>query len=443
MKTLKLLKDFGDYKAGELVDVSESDAKLLIADGTAELYITLAKHTEADPSTEPESDVKTTDELIDEAVKAAVDKIKASGALGGGERVPAQPKGEPKGYDFGERNFYEAVKSHDMGILGPYCQFRDNQMGKATGHSEAIDSDGGFLVPTQMSNDIIDAQTNSARIAPQCHDTAINNRVERPFVDDYDKSSSWYAGFVTYWVGEGTAPTKSKMKFGKYALQLKKVGVVTYGTEELIADSIVSFESEMSKGAGYSLAKEFDEQIVNGGGAALPEGLMNSNALVSVSKETDQPAATFETANALKMVARIANMDNAVWLINKSCYTQIYSLSLVVGTGGIPAMIVDFRDATTPRMLGIPIQWCEHCQILGTTGDIILTDLKQYNTASKEGAPGIKAQSSIHVKFLEGEETFRFTTRVDGQSMWKEALTTKHGSTGNTVSPIVALATRE
>ena len=117
-------------------------------------------------------------------------------------------------------------------------------------------------------------------------------------------------------------------------------------------------------------------------------------------------------------------------------------MSLVVGTGGIPAMIVDLRDQTRPIMLGIPIQWCEHCQVLGTTGDIILADMSQYNVAEKAGSPGVQGASSIHVKFLENEQTFRFIARVDGQPMWKEPLTTKHGGSGNTVSPFVALASR-
>ena len=282
MRTLKLLKDFQGHKAGDLIDVKETDAAYLIDEGIAAVHIEAAKHTVPDPDADPPEDP------VEAAAKAAVEIIKASGALTPAERVPAQPKGEPKGYNFQGRSFYDAVKNKDMGVLAPYCQFRDDEAKAATGHSVAIDSDGGFLVPTEMSNDIVAAQTNAARLAPQCSNTEINNRIERPFVDDYDKSSSWFAGFQTYWVSEAQAPTKSKIKLGKYALQLKKVGVVTYGTEELLADSPQSFEALLSQGAGYSLAKEFDEQIVNGGGAGLPLGLMNSGALVTIAKESGQ-----------------------------------------------------------------------------------------------------------------------------------------------------------
>lgn len=429
MKTLKLLKDYGEFKTGDLVDVSEVDAKTLIEDGTAEAYIAITKH--AEPA-EPDED------LTAKAIEGAIDKLKESGVLNADGKIPAVAKDPDETFDFKGKSFYDAVQHKNMDVLNPYINYRE----KTTGMGEAVDSDGGFLVPTELSNDIFEGMKNAARIRSMCTNTPINHSIERPYVDDYDKSNSWYAGIKTYWVGESVAPTASKMKFGKYRLQLKKVGAVLYGTEELIADSIASFEAMVSDGAGYALAKEIDEQIINGGGAGQPLGVMNGNSLVSITKETNQPAATIQTENILEMAARASNFDRSRWLINRSCYSQIYSMSLVVGTGGSPAMIVDLRDQTRPIMLGIPIQWCEHCQVLGTTGDIILADMSQYNTADKAGTPGVKAQSSIHVKFLEGEQVFRFTTRVDGQPMWKEALTTKHGGSGNTVSPTVALATR-
>ena len=431
MKTLKLLKDFGEFKTGDLVDVSENDAKTLIEDGVGEVHIELTKHTATDPN-------NLEDDPVAKAAQAAVELLKASGDLDNITKVPAQPKDHTKKPNFfREQGFFKAVQTHDMSTLAPYFEHC-----KATGMSEAIDSDGGYLVPTEISNNIFDQMRNESRLRPMCTDMPINHSIERPFVDDFDKSSSWYAGIATYWIGEGAAPTGSKLKFGKYRLQLKKVGALLYATEELLADSPQGFEMMVTTGAGYALAKEIDEQIVNGSGAGQPMGIMNSSALVSVSKETGQAATTILTENVLKMQSRISNMSKAVWLINQNCFTQIYTLSLEVGAGSIPAMIVDLRDSTVPRMLGRPIIWCEHCQSIGTTGDIILTDLSQYNTASKAGQPGIQGQSSIHVKFIEGETTFRFTTRVDGQPMWRDPLTTKHGGTGGTVSPFVALATR-
>jgi HK97 family phage major capsid protein len=87
--------------------------------------------------------------------------------------------------------------------------------------------------------------------------------------------------------------------------------------------------------------------------------------------------------------------------------------------------------------MGRPVIPTEHNATLGTPGDIILADLTQYVMADK-GAP--TTASSIHVRFLNDETTFRFVYRVDGQPVWKKPLTPKNGT--NTYSPFVALATR-
>ena len=46
----------------------------------------------------------------------------------------------------------------------------------------------------------------------------------------------------------------------------------------------------------------------------------------------------------------------------------------------------------------------------------------------------------MHVKFIEEEQTFRWSLRTDGQPLWRTALTPYKGT--NTLSPFVALAAR-
>jgi hypothetical protein len=49
----------------------------------------------------------------------------------------------------------------------------------------------------------------------------------------------------------------------------------------------------------------------------------------------------------------------------------------------------------------------------------------------------------MHVNFLTDEMAYRFTMRVNGQPLWKKAVTPfKDASTTQPVSPFVALAVR-
>ena len=169
---------------------------------------------------------------------------------------------------------------------------------------------------------------------------------------------------------------------------------------------------------------------------------MGSDALVTVDKEGGQDAATIQYENVAKMWSRCwgPSRKNAVWLINQDAETELNSMTLPIGTGGVAPFLPASGISGLPysTLFGRPIVPCEHCQTLGTTGDIVLADFSQYVLA--EHTRGLQSASSIHVRFLYNETAFRFTLRADGQSAWASALTPKNGS--NTLSPFVALQTR-
>jgi HK97 family phage major capsid protein len=68
----------------------------------------------------------------------------------------------------------------------------------------------------------------------------------------------------------------------------------------------------------------------------------------------------------------------------------------------------------------------------------VLVDFARYRLIRKAG--GVQSASSIHVRFTQGENTYRATYRVDGQPMPRSAITPYKGST--TLSPFVTLAER-
>jgi HK97 family phage major capsid protein len=162
---------------------------------------------------------------------------------------------------------------------------------------------------------------------------------------------------------------------------------------------------------------------------------------VSVSKESGQAAATFNYANVKKMWARMwaPSRQNAVWFINQDVEPQLYSMNEVVGTGGVPVYLPANGAADKPfsTLFGRPVVPIEYAQTLGTVGDVLLADFSQYVAIDKGG---IEQAASMHVRFIYDEQTFRFIYRVDGEPMWKSALTPKNGT--NTLSPFVTLATR-
>ena len=56
----------------------------------------------------------------------------------------------------------------------------------------------------------------------------------------------------------------------------------------------------------------------------------------------------------------------------------------------------------------------EYCAAPGTVGDLILADFSRYVVAMREE---LRSEVSIHVRFLENEQAFRFIMRVNGQTI--------------------------
>ena len=120
--------------------------------------------------------------------------------------------------------------------------------------------------------------------------------------------------------------------------------------------------------------------------------------------------------NVIKMYSRLlpGSDRSACWLINKNVLPQLFTMSLAVGTGGVPLYMPANSMAGQPfqTLFGLPVIAIEQAATLGTVGDIILADLTNGYILAEKG--GIKSDMSIHVRFIYDESVFRFVLRIDG-----------------------------
>lgn len=346
-------------------------------------------------------------------------------------------------YSFGE--FLQDVAAE--GRTGRFSKRLDAHIKetRATGMSEEIPSEGGFLVGADYSNELVRKAHETGILVNRVRKLSMSsgsNTLKVPFVDESSRANgSRMGGVRAYWKGEAAQFTASNPTYGEMTLELNKLTGLSYVTEELLQDTS-ALEGFLTQAFAEEFGFKLDDGIVNGDGAGKPVGIYNGPALVSVSKETGQEAATFILDNAIKMYARLwaRSRGNAVWLMNQDVIPQLFTMSMEVGTGGAPAFIPAGGISNRPydSLLGIPILYIEQCQTLGTKGDVYLTDLSQYLFVDKGG---IQSASSIHIKFDYAETAFRWIYRADGQPTWQSALTPFKG-TSNTVSPYIALNTR-
>lgn len=340
--------------------------------------------------------------------------------------------------------FREVVQAGSMAPRSEALKRWSEAVNKTAGYMEEGDAgQGGYLVPVQVSNNIMEKTLEASIVEPRASiQPMMSNRLEIPADVDKDHSTSYFGGIIIYRPGEAGTKTPTNPTFEKIALTLHKVTGLCYASDELLSDSAIALESYINRKFSQAIAFVKDDDFINGSGANMPLGAFNSAnpSLVTVTAETGQGAATIVAENIIKMWSRLypAGHGGAVWLANIECGPQLMGMSIAVGTGGIPVWMPAGGVSGRPyeTLMGAPLIYTEKCQALGTAGDICLGNFRDYIIGQKgSGAPDMA--TSIHVRFATDETAFRFVLRYDGQPAWTSALTPKRGSA--TLSPFVVL----
>jgi HK97 family phage major capsid protein len=353
--------------------------------------------------------------------------------------VPFTPEGVAPFRSFGEQLMAVAryAMTHGINI--------DPRLVRApTGAGEIDPSAGGFLVQTDFSTAVFMRAYEMGEILGRVEKLSLStnsNSIKIPGIDETSRATgSRWGGVQSYWVGEGVNPGATKPKFRLIELDLKKLMSLMYVTDELLAD-----QSVLTSIAGKAFSEEImfmsEDGIFEGDGAGKPLGIMNAPCKVSVPKETGQASKTIVYENVLKMWSRCwaRSRQNGIWTINQDNEPQLYALSQVIGTAGVPVYLPANGISGRPfgTLFGRDVIPLEYNNTLGTEGDVVLADYSQYVVADKGG---IQAASSMHVAFLTDEMVFRITYRIDGEPIWHAPLTPFKGS--NTLSPFVTLQAR-
>ena len=385
---------------------------------------------------------------LESSIEKAMAKVLQQRAANRGGHLPFAGLGDqihddPKA---GFKNFGEfALAVRDACMPGKRIDERFHLAQKSpAGMNEGTGADGGFLVPTYFAQKILErvyAQNNLLAMTDTY--VASGNSVAFPRNAETSRANgSRWGGVRAYWRNEGDQGTASFPTFSRLTLTLNKLFVMIHASDELLSDTNGSaLEQYLTRVAGEEISFVVSDAIMNGSGTGQPLGILSAPALLTVAKDVGQAAATVTSSNIANMWARLwaGCRANAVWLINQDVESQLQQMTLGADASTVLAYLPPGGLADKPQgtLLGRPVLPIEWCAALGTAGDILLADMRQYVTISR-GL--VESALSIHLRFDYDESVFRFIFRVDGQPWWTAPLTPYKGT--NTQSCFVALATR-
>lgn len=295
---------------------------------------------------------------------------------------------------------------------------------------------GGYLVPTEYSAQIRQVQAETSVVRPRAFLYPMQSRnVQIPVLNQATAptagNTSYYGGIVMNWTEEAGAVTETEPTFKMLELVAHKLSGYTLGSHEVNADSAVGLEAMLRRLFADAITWHEDYAFLRGNGVGKPLGIQNAACAISVTRAGS--GNDFDPADLGTMLRRLLpqSLGRAVWVMHP--YLQSSLIGLVSSTANV-SWLGNYKDGAPMSLMGIPVVFSEKMNTAGSAFDVLLADFSYYIVGDRQG---IEVASSEHYRFINDQQTWRVTERVDGQPWMSAPVTLSDAS--STLSPFVYL----
>lgn len=257
--------------------------------------------------------------------------------------------------------FVDAIKAMRQ---GRFDVVRFQLAGKAL--AEGDDQTGGYLVPVEQSNQIIEML--SARAVVRAAGATVV-----PMASDTLNIPSQDSGATAYWVDENSQITASDQTFGQVQLQAKKLAALTKLSSELFEDSDPGVEQIVMADLARVLALEEDAKFLTGDGTSnTPKGLENITGVNvdTTTLGTDGSAPSFDDlADVLyRLDADNVPAEGRAWIVHPRTVNTLRQIK-DTGSGSNVYLWADpAMPGDPPTLWGYPVYTTTAISIAETQG---------------------------------------------------------------------------
>lgn len=320
-----------------------------------------------------------------------------------------------------EKNAYRSGQWLAACFLGndkaaEYC--RENGIAITKAHSEGVNSGGGFLVPSEFSNTIIDLREE--------YGTFRSFASVRPMSSDAQTMPRRNGGLTAYWTAEAAAATESSKSWANVSLVAKKLMAYSLISSELSEDAVINVADDLANEMAYAFAVAEDAAGWNGDGTSTYGGITGLRTKMVATLGAGQLAGAVDAASGNDTFAEITATDlvsvmaklpkyalrGARWYCSQTAFSLVFSrLTAAAGGNTIETLAGPVRSS----YLGFPIVID---QTLPTaTTDISDTAMLFFGDLSLSTLMGtrrnIAVKTSEHFKFTNDQIAITATERVD------------------------------
>jgi HK97 family phage major capsid protein len=294
------------------------------------------------------------------------DRAGRESAFAAGQWVSAMFTGNPKAAD--------------------WCADHINGFDFRNAASTSDNTKGGYLVPTQLSESIID-------LAERYGVFRANARVQ-PMTSDSITIPRRDGGVVAHYVAENSAGTESDKNWNQVQLTAKKLMVLTRCSSEIVSDAVISIVDDLAEECARAFAEAEDDAGFNGDGTSTYGGI---RGLIDIVENDSNLAGYVQAASGHDSLAVVTLSDlmkvvgtlpqhasrNAAWICSQYGFATIF-LALASAGGG--NTVATLSGAMRPSFLGYPVVVSQKMPSTGTLNGKVMLFFGDLRMASTFGA---------------------------------------------------------
>lgn len=327
---------------------------------------------------------------------------------------------------YGDRAPQAVRYCREKGMHLDFGYFADDNSDRFTktihGASEAVNADGGFLVPAEIDNELLWLREQFGVIRQHAQ--------IKPMSSDHKTWNQKIGSHTAYASGEGQTNTVSKMTFRQLSLTARKWRIDGYLTTEVSEDAAIAMGDEAAKDCTEVFALTEDTAGFLGDGTSTYNGIVGlrnaflnlgtvSNSIGIYDSAAAGTGATYDTitkAGLAQWFAKLpafADGPNAKIYCSKTFYHS--ALERLMAESGGNSMI-DLATGQNIRMyLGYPVVFCQAipAALTANVPDAFFGDLSKAMTFGDRRGITFKTTDTGGDAWAADEIAYKATERFD------------------------------
>jgi HK97 family phage major capsid protein len=290
---------------------------------------------------------------------------------------------------------------------------------KSLGQNMSTPEDGGYLIPTEYSNEIIGLLRERSLVGQlPTRNLPVRGKLTMHTIEE---------GCAAQYIGEMEPLTKTQVKFGQMNFNTKKLGAYTPISNDLLRYNSVESDAVVRDELLQALSDAESYSFLYGKGTEYtPKGLFNQNltnkSAVNGTLNSDDLAIM---KGELMTQMKNNEMTGVRWLLHTQLWVWFYNLK------GANDVYLHRAEMDKGLLMGVPFVTTNHLKFETTTGapsDLVIGDFSNYFVGRDGGIEfalstdtSFMSQAGVQSAFMQDMTVLRVINRHDFNIRRKEA----------------------